>query len=267
MDRTKDHPTILCIDDTPEVRTLVRRLLSHRYEIVEVENGLKGIEVAQELRPDLVLLDMHMPGLTGYEVATRIKALLPDVPVVALTADVTGDVRERVLAAGCDGYLSKPINPDTFEAQVHRFLSGEREVLHDARYRRDYQEALVARLEDKVRELTQALQRNAELNEQNTRLLRQAQRQARLLAAGAKVGRTIASILDLDTLLKTTVDLICDEFGFYYAGVFLIDETGEWAVLRAGRGEAGAAMVAAGHKLKVDGHSMIGAATGTRKAR
>jgi len=267
MDRTTNSPTILCVDDTPEVRTLVRRLLSHLYNIIEADDGLKGIEVARNIRPDLVLLDMHMPGLTGYEVATRIKTLLPDVPVVALTADVTGDVRERVLAAGCDGYLSKPINPDTFVEQVQRFLSGDREELRDERYRRDYQEALVARLEDKVRELTQALQRNAELNEQNMRLLKQAQRQAHLLAASAKVGRTIASILDLETLLKTTVDLICDEFGFYYAGVFLIDETGEWAVLRAGRGEAGAAMVAAGHKLKVDGHSMIGAATGTRKAR
>jgi GAF domain-containing protein len=94
-----------------------------------------------------------------------------------------------------------------------------------------------------------------------------AQRRATLLHAAAKVGRNVTSILDPDLLLDRTVDIICDEFGFYYAGVFLIDETGEWAVLRAGRGEAGAEMIAAGHKLKVDGHSMIGAATGQRQAR
>jgi len=94
-----------------------------------------------------------------------------------------------------------------------------------------------------------------------------AERRATLLQAAAKVGRNVISILDPDLLLDQTVDIICDEFGFYYAGVFLIDETGEWAVLRAGRGEAGAAMIAAGHKLKVDGHSMIGAATGQHKAR
>ncbi len=263
----KNPQTVLCVDDTVEVRTLVQRLLSHRYTVLEADDGLRGIEMAKQVRPDLVLLDMHMPGLTGYEVATRIKSLMPQVPVIALTADVTADIRERVLAAGCDGYLSKPVDPDQFENQVQSFLDGAREELTDEAYRQDYQEALVARLEDKVRELTQTLQRNAELNEQNVQLLEHAQRQARLLAAGAKVGRSIVSILDLNALLNTTVDVICDEFGFYYAGVFLIDDTGEWAVLRAGRGEAGEAMVNSGHKLKVDGHSMIGAATGSRKAR
>ena len=94
-----------------------------------------------------------------------------------------------------------------------------------------------------------------------------AERRATLLHAAAKVGRSVTSILDPDLLLEQTVDIICDEFGFYYAGVFLVDETGEWAVLSAGRDEAGAQMVAAGHKLKVDGHSMIGAATGQRQAR
>ena len=94
-----------------------------------------------------------------------------------------------------------------------------------------------------------------------------AERRATLLHAAAKVGRNVTSILDPDLLLDQTVDIICDEFGFYYAGVFLIDESGEWAMLRSGRGEAGAAMVAAEHKLKVDGHSMIGAATGQRQAR
>ncbi len=93
------------------------------------------------------------------------------------------------------------------------------------------------------------------------------ERRATLLHAAAKVGRNVTSILDPDLLLDQTVDIICDEFGFYYAGVFLIDESGEWAVLQSGRGEAGAAMIAAEHKLKVDGHSMIGAATGQRQAR
>ncbi|RLC66540.1 MAG: hypothetical protein DRI48_04460, partial [Chloroflexi bacterium] len=258
MDQVMERPKILCIDDTPEVRALVKRLLAPQYEILEASDGLQGIDVAMETRPDLVILDMHMPILTGYEVATRLKSLMPQVPIVALTADATGDVRERVLAAGCDGYVAKPVDPDKFEERIQLFLSGAREELQDEKYRQDYQQTLVARLEDKVRELTQTLQRNAELNEQNVQLLEQAQRRVRLLGAAAKVGRIIASILDLDALLHTTVDVICDEFGFYYAGVFLIDETGEWAVLRAGRGEAGAAMVSQGHKLKVDGHSMIG---------
>jgi GAF domain-containing protein len=108
---------------------------------------------------------------------------------------------------------------------------------------------------------------NAQLHAENQRLLARAERRARLLEAAARVGRDVTSILDLDELLGRTVDIICDVYGFYYAGVFLMDEFGEWAVLRAGRGEPGARMIADGHKLRVGGHSMIGAATESRRAR
>jgi len=93
-----------------------------------------------------------------------------------------------------------------------------------------------------------------------------AERRADLLHAGAQVSRNIISILDPNELLQKTVDIICEEFGFYYAGVFLLDEEDEWAVLRSGRGDAGTAMVSDGHKLKVGGLSMIGAATGRNQA-
>jgi GAF domain-containing protein len=108
---------------------------------------------------------------------------------------------------------------------------------------------------------------NARLYSENLRLLAQATRRARLLMAAADVGKGVTSILDLDKLLHRMVDIICDAYGFYYAGVFLLDTTGAWAVLRAGRGEAGAAMVAEGHKLQVGGLSMIGASIAERKAR
>lgn len=94
-----------------------------------------------------------------------------------------------------------------------------------------------------------------------------AERRATLLNAAARVAKSVTSILDPDQLLQRTVDIICDEFGFYYAGVFLIDDSGQWAVLRSGRGEAGRAMIKEGHKLAVGGNSMIGAATGRREAR
>jgi signal transduction histidine kinase len=105
------------------------------------------------------------------------------------------------------------------------------------------------------------------LHRSNQDLLRQMERRTRLLRAANEVGKGVASILDLDKLLPKTVDIICDTYGFYYAGVFLLDKAGEWAVLRSGRGEAGRKMVAADHKLAVGGNSMIGAATGLREAR
>jgi len=93
------------------------------------------------------------------------------------------------------------------------------------------------------------------------------ERRMRLLQAANEVGKQVTQILDLNELLPKTVDIICDAYGFYYAGVFLIDESGQWVVLRAGRGEAGRQMVANGHKLEIGGHSMIGTCTRERKAR
>jgi len=111
---------------------------------------------------------------------------------------------------------------------------------------------------------------NARLHYQNELLFKQAARRATLLQAGAFVSRNITSILDLDELLSSTVDIICQEYGFYYAGIFLVEilEDGkEWAVLRAGHGEAGRKMMQRHHKLEVNGNSMIGAATGLGQAR
>lgn len=113
---------------------------------------------------------------------------------------------------------------------------------------------------------------NARLHQQNAELLGQAARRAALLQAGGRVSRDITSILELDELLSRTVETICEEYKFYYAGIFLVDEQPDeakriWALLRAGSGEAGRKMLAKKHKLEVGGNSMIGAATGLNEAR
>jgi K+-sensing histidine kinase KdpD len=94
-----------------------------------------------------------------------------------------------------------------------------------------------------------------------------ADRRAALLQAAAQVAKKITSLRSLDELLPASVDIICEAFGFYYAGVFLLDENRHWAILRAGRGEAGRKMIEAGHKLEVGGQSMIGASIAWREAR
>ncbi len=101
----------------------------------------------------------------------------------------------------------------------------------------------------------------------NAQMHTQAQRRARLLETAAQVGRDMASILNLDELLPETADLICDAYGFYYAGVFLVDEAGKWAVLRAGHGEPGRIMLEGGHKLQIGDTSMIGWCIKHKEAR
>jgi K+-sensing histidine kinase KdpD len=97
--------------------------------------------------------------------------------------------------------------------------------------------------------------------------LQKAERRAKLLQAANKVGKEVTSILNIDELLPAMVNIICDTYGFYYSGVYLVDESGKVAVLATGHGEPGKAMMAEKRKLEVGGHSMIGWATGHRIAR
>ncbi|MFN8414352.1 MAG: GAF domain-containing protein [Anaerolineales bacterium] len=102
---------------------------------------------------------------------------------------------------------------------------------------------------------------------QNSNLHRQAERRSRLLKAANRVGKEVTSILDVEKLLPQTVNIICEAYGLYYAGIFLVDAANEYAVLRAGYGKAGKAMVTDGHKLKIGTESMIGACIAMGEAR
>lgn len=102
---------------------------------------------------------------------------------------------------------------------------------------------------------------------QNVQLLRDSRSRMAQLMTAARVARAATSILDIDRLLSESVELIREQFGFYYVGIFLLDEEGKWAVLRAGTGEAGRKMLEAGHKLEVGGRSMIGWCTAYGKPR
>jgi GAF domain-containing protein/CheY-like chemotaxis protein len=108
---------------------------------------------------------------------------------------------------------------------------------------------------------------NSRLHRQNQALLRQAERRARLLEAANQVGKQVTSILEMDQLFSEMVDVICEAYGFYYAGVFLKGDEGKWARLRAGYGQAGEAMLAEEHKLEIGGNSMIGTAIQLGEAR
>jgi signal transduction histidine kinase len=154
--------TILYVEDNAANRMLVRQVLEGvGYSVVEATDGLSGIKTAHETHPDLILMDINIPGMDGYEAATRIKSLpeLSDIPIIALTAKVMAGDRERALAAGCSGYIAKPIDIDALPRQVAEFLGGMRESItieQESAYLREYNERLVDRLEEKVQELTKA---------------------------------------------------------------------------------------------------------------
>jgi two-component system cell cycle response regulator DivK len=117
--------TILYVEDNYDNRMLIRRVLeAEGYRVIEAEDGVQGIERLQSQTPDLVLMDINLPEIDGYEVTKRFKQLpsMDKVPVIAVTANVMKGDREKTLAAGCDGYIPKPIDIDALPDQIARFL-------------------------------------------------------------------------------------------------------------------------------------------------
>ena len=116
---------ILVIEDNEQNLYLVRFILEQNgYEVFAALDGKSGIEMAASLKPDMILLDIQLPGMDGYAVARNLRQdpALADTPIVTVTSYAMPGDREKTIEAGCDGYIEKPIDPDTFMAQVEQHL-------------------------------------------------------------------------------------------------------------------------------------------------
>jgi two-component system, cell cycle response regulator DivK len=116
---------ILVVEDHEENRQILRDLLGHAgFEMLEAHSGEDGVTAAARERPDLILMDIQLPGIDGYEVTRRIKAdpALRAIPIIAVTSyALSGDDR-KALAAGCDAYVTKPFSPRALLAKIRGFL-------------------------------------------------------------------------------------------------------------------------------------------------
>ena len=120
---------ILIVEDVEFNRDLLVQLLEEDYDILTAADGAAGIELAERERPDLILMDLSLPGIDGWEATRRIKAHeeLRHIPIIALTAHaMTGD-EEKARESGCDDYLSKPIDEDLLFEKLDGFLGEGRE--------------------------------------------------------------------------------------------------------------------------------------------
>lgn len=118
-------PKVLYIEDKPDNRMLVRRILMvEDIDVIEAENAEIGISLAQKEMPDLILMDINMPGKDGYTATNDIRQLhaLDHIPIVALTANVMKGDKERSIDAGCDGYIPKPIDVDRFPIEIMNWI-------------------------------------------------------------------------------------------------------------------------------------------------
>jgi two-component system cell cycle response regulator DivK len=116
---------ILVIEDQEDNRQIVRDLVTASgYELIEATTGEEGLEVASRERPDLILMDIQLPGIDGYEVTRRIKAnpKLRKIPIIAVTSYALSGDDKKAFAAGCDGYVTKPYSPRLLLAKIEEYL-------------------------------------------------------------------------------------------------------------------------------------------------
>lgn len=116
---------ILLIEDNAENRYLATFLLTKRgHEVVTAQSGPEGIELAARIAPDLILLDIQLPGMDGHAVSKVLKSdpRLKAIPIIAVTSYAMVGDREKCLEAGAEGYIEKPIDPETFVAEIEKFL-------------------------------------------------------------------------------------------------------------------------------------------------
>ena len=117
--------TALIIEDNPDNMELISFILEKDgYNTIKAETGEEGVEIALKERPDFVILDIQLPGIDGYEVLRRIRKSEVDgsIPIIAVTSYAMSGDRERLLGAGCNGYIEKPIEPGKFIDQIREAI-------------------------------------------------------------------------------------------------------------------------------------------------
>jgi len=123
---TDDEATVLLVEDTEDNRQMMGRLLEMSgFRVVEATNGREAVEVAEREHPEIILMDLSLPFIDGLAATRRIRDLpgLKNVPIVAVSAHDTADFHHEALAAGCDAYLTKPIDFSELEAVMRRMIS------------------------------------------------------------------------------------------------------------------------------------------------
>lgn len=115
---------VLVVEDVDFNRDLVVQLLEDKYQVIEAVNGQEGVELAERERPELILMDLSLPVIDGWEATRRIKANgdLRSIPIIALTAHAMLGDEKKALDAGCDDYLVKPLDEDALMAKIAKYL-------------------------------------------------------------------------------------------------------------------------------------------------
>ena len=119
-----EHRALVIEDNEQNMHLLTVILEKNGYEVIKATDGRRGIELAESFKPSIILLDIQLPVMDGYAVATELRRnpAIPDVPIIAVTSYAMVGDRERILASGCTGHIEKPIDPASFIAEIEQYL-------------------------------------------------------------------------------------------------------------------------------------------------
>ncbi|HRE49096.1 MAG TPA: hybrid sensor histidine kinase/response regulator [Aggregatilineales bacterium] len=152
-----EKPCVVYIEDDTPSRVLVQVLLQQDYDIHTAANGLEGLNLVRRHQPDIVITDLNLPDLHGEMIAARIRtSAQKDIPIIALTSDSSREAKNRAIAAGCTGFLTKPIDGLNFSATIREYLHGRVDAISDNDRRRatgTVQAHLAQKLEDTLRQV------------------------------------------------------------------------------------------------------------------
>ena len=168
----KTQLKILYIEDDLESREVMSDILHfHGFKFFSASRGIEGIEKATKEMPDLILMDINLPDMQGYEVTTILKSndKTKNIPIIALTGFTGKGAKELTLAAGCDGYISKPINITEFLLQIDEYLQGRKDTVApeiEKEYLAEYNVRLVEKLQAKIEELGKMNLSLSQINEE-----------------------------------------------------------------------------------------------------
>jgi CheY-like chemotaxis protein len=131
MGAMNDKKTVLLVEDNEDNLVVYRTILEHvGYRVIEARDGEEGVARARQDLPDLILMDISIPKIDGWEATQRLKGdpCTDGIPIIALTAHALEEDRQKALQAGCDGYLAKPVEPRRVVQEVERFVGPPRAV-------------------------------------------------------------------------------------------------------------------------------------------
>lgn len=218
------EPNVLIVDDNPTNLGVISNFLEERgFEVMTARTGEAGLEIAQEAQPDLILLDVMMPGIDGFETCRRLKEepTTQDIPVIFMTALADPENKIRGFSVGGVDYVTKPLHQEEILARVTTHLTIQKQ--------------------------------RAKLEEANVLLSKRALQ----LETSNQVGRQATAILDLDELLEAVVSLIQAQFGYYFVGIWLLDEEQEGIILQASSVCQDCQPLQPGYRIPLDASSSV----------